>query len=519
MEKELDLLKMFMNKITRQTKVCFVTALVTGFVTHMYMLTHKLPNWDDLTCFANGGQSTSAGRWLIQYFKDIPTKWSNPWINGSLAILLLAVCCCLILSILELKSITSAVLVPVLFLTFPSVASTMTFMFTVDLYFVGLLFAILAVYVTKKYRYGFIPAVFLAIASMAMYQAYICFTITLFVFWIFKVALQKENTKEILLPIGKAIGVLAVGVLLYVVLTKVLCPDMTSNNYAGMATMGQISVTELPLQIARSYKRFLEYFVWKPFSYVSPAGQAVNILVCVLLVVCGCAIVVSKKLWKKKVSMLICALTMLAAPLGMAFIYVMSPEASFSTLMMYQYVLLYILLLVMMELLVREKVKETFKKAVCAGCVGALLLTGCFHYTATGEAYFRMDLAMTRVTAYYNRLISRLELEGYVYGEPFLLAGHSQDGDELLLAPEHYNMNDAMFQDFSGISPEYGLLTSGVREQFLRIYLGLEVPWMSDAEKMQIWESEQFEEMPIYPQEGCVQKIGEVWVLKISPGA
>lgn len=518
MEAEFDFLKKLYKKIPAQIKVCFVTAMVTGFLTHLYMLTHKLPNWDDVNCFSNAGSISTVGRWMLQYLKDVPTNWSNPWINGSVAIFLIAISCCLVISVLELKSMTSAVLVPVLFMTFPSVASTMTFMFTVDMYMLGLVFAILAVYLTKKYKYGFLAGGLLLICSLGIYQAYICFSITLFIFLIFQEALQKKQQKALWISIGKAVGVLAVSVVLYILVTKLLCPTMSENDYAGAANMGKISLSELPILVGRSYKRILEYFILKPFSYVSKAAWMVNIFVCVMLGICFVWLMVSKKMWTDRGAFIICILTMVMAPLGIAFFYVMSPEAHYSTLMMYQYVLVYVLLLVFAENMWKESIHSAVKKTVGIVITVLLLLTAGFSYTITGEAYFRMDMSMTRVTAYYNRLLTRLESEGLEYGEPFLIMGHSQAGDDKLLPPEYYSMNDEKFADFSGISPEYGILTAGVRENFMRVYFGLDVPWVSDAEKEDILQSKEFKEMAIYPKEGCVQKINDVWVIKVSEG-
>ena len=143
MGREFDCLKELYKKIPRQQAICFITAIASGFFTHLYMLTHKLPNWDDVNCFADAGATRNVGRWMLDVLKDTLSKYSNPWLNGSVAILFLALCCCLILCILELKSTTSAVLVPFVVMTFPSVASTMTFMFTVDMYLFGLLLILL----------------------------------------------------------------------------------------------------------------------------------------------------------------------------------------------------------------------------------------------------------------------------------------------------------------------------------------------------------------------------------------
>lgn len=518
MEKEFDWIKTIYGKITAQMKVCFVSAVVIGFVTHLFMLTHKLPNWDDINCFANAGATEYVGRWFLDFLKDAVTKWSNPWINGSISIFLLAFCCCLIVSILDLRSKTSAVLTALLVMTFPSVESTMAFMFTVDMYMFGLFLILLGVYLTRKFKLGFIPAVILCILGMGTYQAYICFAITLFIFCIFLDAYHGKEGKELLVNIIKAVGVLLAGTVLYIGVSHLINPNLVNSEYAGAGEMGRISLTELPIEAARSYKRLLEYFVIKPYSFVTKPEWIANIIICLLIVVCFIWLMVSKKLWKKKLHFAVCLLTMAAAPLGIAFIYVMSPKASFSTLMMFQYVLVYILLLVLLEGLFRENGAYKIKQAAGILSVCLLVFVGCSHYVLAGEAYFRMELAKERVSAYYNRLLTRLELEGYRQGEAFLVLGHSQAGDEKYLPPEYYEMEDGKFADLSGISPEYGMLSSGVRENFFRVYFGAEVPYVEESQKEEILKSETFNEMPVYPQEGCVERINGIWVLKISEG-
>lgn len=516
MENGFDLLGNRIKEIPRQIKICFFTALAVGFCTHLYMLTHKLPNWDDVNCFGNAGITSHVGRWMLDVLKDSITHWSNPWINGSVAIFLLAVSCCLIVAVLKLESITSAVMVPFLVMTFPSAASTMTFMFTVDMYMLGLLMAVLAVYITRKWNYGFVAGIALCILSLGTYQSYICFAITLFIICILQDALAGISAKELWIRIGKAVAVLAGSVLIYIPLCHLIFPDMSNSQYAGTGEMGQISLVELPVSVARSCKRILEYFILKPFSFVSGAEWIANIAVCLLIGVIFVLILWKTKLWEKKTSLVISLLTLAAAPVGMAFIYVMSPKANFSMLMLYQYVLMYVLLLVLWEKLGKLSASAA---GICSIIMTILLLLiGSSHYVITGEAYFRMDMSKQRVDAYYNRLLSRLELEGYIPGERFLIMGHSQDGDDRLLEPEHYFMEDERYADFSGISPEYGILTSGVRENYMRIYFGMEVPFVSDEEKEKILAGESFENMPIYPEEGCVAQIEDIWVIKISQG-
>lgn len=55
----MDIIVQILEKIPRRIKACFLSGLGFGFLTHMVMLTHKLPNWDDLgnyNAFGVGGE-------------------------------------------------------------------------------------------------------------------------------------------------------------------------------------------------------------------------------------------------------------------------------------------------------------------------------------------------------------------------------------------------------------------------------------------------------------------------------
>lgn len=62
-------------------------------------------------------------------------------------------------------------------LTFPSVAGTMAFMFTVHAYAVGTMLMCLGVYLIRRYKYGFIPGTALIIIGLGIYQPYVSFVI------------------------------------------------------------------------------------------------------------------------------------------------------------------------------------------------------------------------------------------------------------------------------------------------------------------------------------------------------
>lgn len=54
-----------------------------------------------------------------------------------------------------------------------------------------------------------------------------------------------------------------------------------------------------------------------------------------------------------------------------------------------------------------------------------------------------------------------------------------------------------------------------MRDNFIKIFVGYETALLSDGEKKAIMETQDYQEMSVYPSEGSVKKIDGVWVVKL----
>ena len=140
-----DLMARLYKKVPRYTRLCFAVAMIAGWLTHFYMLTNKFLNWDDANNMDSFGSGDYLGRWFLKYIHPLGGKYSIPAVHGFLLIVCIAVSACIILEILQIKSMTGAVLTAVVLETFPSVVSTMTFMFMAHTSGIGIRMATLAV--------------------------------------------------------------------------------------------------------------------------------------------------------------------------------------------------------------------------------------------------------------------------------------------------------------------------------------------------------------------------------------
>lgn len=519
----MDLFALIFKKIPKHTRVCFISGVVIGWVTHFYMLTNKFPNWDDANNMRSFGSGDYLGRWFLKYIHPLGARYSIPAVHGFWLILCIAVSACLIMEILQIKSTTSAVLTAAVLETFPSVVSTMTFMFMAHTSGIGILMVALAVYLLRRYRYGWLPCTALLICVLGIYQSYISFAITLMLLGMIADIFHGKKFKEIFKKGIVCVLVLGVGVLVYMKLSHVIYPNLDNETYGGVGNMGQIAIRDMPTLIGRCYKRFLEYFLWKPFAFVSGTAQAANIAVCVLAVALFGYLAVSRKMYQDILTFLMLILLCGFVPLAAAFIYFMAPEVNYSMLMLYAYALIYVTVLALLEYCVEDwherpvsvGWRNGVRYAAVTATVLAVIVSSYTDYLLTNRAYLRTHFATERVQQYFNRVIAMVErTEGYENGDRVKILGEFYYKDNPS-SVEIDVLDSEDLRQLDGVALENGLITTGVRDNFIRMFVGFDLADISSSEKEAIMETAEYKNMPVYPQEGCVQKIHDIWVVKM----
>ena len=127
----------------------------------------------------------------------------------------------------------------------------------------------------------------------------------------------------------------------------------------------------------------------------------------------------------------------------------------------------------------------------------------------------RTDLATQRVSSYFNRVIAYAEsTEGFAAGDEITILGEFYYKDN----PSSVEIDVIDAEDLrtlDGVALENGLITSGVRDNFIKLFVGYQTARLSDEEKKEIMETDAYKAMPIYPSQGSVEKINGVWVVKM----
>lgn len=518
MNEQNDLLKKMFSSIRKNTWICFASGMVSGVITHLYMLTNKLPNWDDLTVFGLYGVGAENGRWMIPWLHELGGRWSVPALNGMLAIVFFSIATCFMLEALEMKTATTAVIFPFIMMTFPSVACTMTFMYLADIYALGLLFGCVGTWLIRKYKYGWIPGTVLLVMCIAVYQSYICFAAGILVFALVMELFRKKDFCEIIRKGIVSFGSLMFSMGLYVLISKYVIGGLQS--YKGIDKMGEINLLKVPRLIGRAYKRILEFFVTKPWGYVSDTGKRVNLLVVAVIVIGFFFLIWYLKIYRDQNRTALLCILIILFPLALGAIYVIAEDANSTLLLVHQYVLMYLVPLGFLEVFMEHNTEMGQSMLWAKQLVGGLLLIVLFlvgydNYVLTNNAYFRMDIAYRRIHSFYERLYIRVaEQEGYQYGDQIAILGDWWPERNILSS---YGIGIERYDEMEGIAMENGLFTTGVRNNFLKIYLGIQFDEALSVERMmELMKTEEFLNMPDYPAEGCVQKIEGVWVIRVA---
>ena len=104
-----DILKILNDKIPFTMKVCFLSGMISGLLMHAYMLTNKLPNWDDINNVGSYAVGAEFGRWFLKIVHLLTGKWSVPWLSGIFAIVLISAAACFVVSALGLKTSSASI--------------------------------------------------------------------------------------------------------------------------------------------------------------------------------------------------------------------------------------------------------------------------------------------------------------------------------------------------------------------------------------------------------------------------
>lgn len=504
------------SKILPRVRKTFFIAMFWGIISHMYILTNLLYNHDGVVSMYVDVNALTSGRWFLKYATAISGHMQTPVVIVLLSLIYLAVLCCATVEIFDINSYVHIFVAAGLIITFPTIVCTFSYLFTADAYFLAAMLAVLAVYCTKKFQKGWIAAIFLLAFSMGIYQAYLSYAAGIFVVL---VGLMVFDPKAKLIDMFKEgikyVLVLGASVGLYYIILQIMLKlnGVVLNNYRGINEMGKYTLAEIPQLLLVTYKEILEFYFSKgTYSYIPDFVVDVNRIIGILLVILLIYLGVTRKVYKNIEKIILGVILIIVWPLALNFMQIANTQEAPHVLMILSYVLFYIAFIKLVDMAAAEwdrNIIHTTAIVICNILCLVILYRG---YTLTNEGYLRLQLAYESTYSFATRIAYSVEHdEVYTVGKPVYIGGNF-NYTEYPTRREDFNE----FSEFTGIYSDYIVYSNKQLEYFIKDTLNLVYTDPDPVSIEAIRASDTYVNMPCYPENGSIQEIEGVLVVKLS---
>lgn len=512
-----------MTKNVKEKKRCIVTiisAMLIGLFAHLFGIVNVIKNYDNAYVYKGYGDGITSGRWFLSVIGDALGKfWGGNWnlqfYNGIITLVLMSISAYVIIRIFDIKNLVFCVLWAGIFMVFPSVTAIELYAYTAPYYAFAILLAVISVYITLRYKYGFLPGAILGACAIGIYQAYFPIIIGLFVTVLIVKALEStENLKTIVKQGVFYLGTLLLMLGIYFIVLKILLYGfgLELNTYQGINEMGKISLKELPHIVLYTYLYFFS-IITRNYIGISATGfvRLMIFIVGILSVFMVVYIIVKNKqgIIKKNKGILI--LLLLIYPLSVNAIILMCFHSNMHTLMIHAMVLIFLLpLLIYMNF---EKIVSTGENGrMCKGIKMAIitiltLIIFNYSYQSNGT-YTALYYKDQQANNYWNSVITQVKLQkGFNTKLKWAFIGKVED--------ELYN-NPWQEMDYYRAGNSDSILNAYSKDRFILQYHGYKVPFVDEEEKEKLIKNEEVKKMQNYPNEGSIKILGDTVIVKFS---
>lgn len=519
----------YILKYINKNKSFFIIAsllLGVGLLCHGYMFFNKLPNFDEMGSI-NGylGIATPSGRWALPFAGILNGPFSSPAINGFLCTLFLIASTFIISDTLQIKSKLSTLCIGCVLISFPTITSSLTFMFTSFAYMLSLFLEVLAVWLAvsdialfPKFQAAnpkafqclkFLISACLMATGLGIYQAYYQVACTVILIYGMQ-SLLSDDLRLVWKKALKLFCLLIVSMGIYLIMAKVGC---FFSGKEMSVTYGAGSVPELlanlPHALARCYRDFASVF-YSDFRGISH-NLIVRLLITVSFLIGICLYEVL--LLKRHKNLLLGNVLLLLFPIALEVIGFTMVSRGMDTLTVYSYALILVFPFAMLSLCDFKVNTRILNFLYSCVMISSLLLTWQYAILAN-NVYTTMDLAKLEASSYYTTMVTQIKsLDHYSTELPLCLLGTNSEDETL------YDLSAYYKGDVRGQMTCDRYINMYSRHYFLSVFLGYDpqvINWQDFIPAADQQTCLTLQEMPCYPDAGSIAIINDTVIVKLS---
>lgn len=514
------------NNNKKQLNFCIITTLVFGLIAHSYMFfqdsfSHDSLNEFNADVFGNEWK-VQLGRFIVPLYRMVTRgNLTLPWLVGIISLLWIALSVFLVVKSFKIENKIEVALISGIFATNIAVISTTaTYINDLDSNMCALFCSVVAFFVWEKYKYGFLLAIPFITVSLGLYQAYVSVTIVLIIIYLILDLLKGSAFGKVFLNGVKSVITLAVGGILYYAVYKAIFAftgiSQAEGKYNTMDQLGSGSFSEFISTLIYVVKATVYGFFF-PKNAVS--GTVVMVLIALSFLIT--AVFVLSKLLQRKIGILekILVLALIALlPVGMGFSSILSGDLGHDLMRFSDWLIFLFVLLITYDFSKEWQINgKTLKKLLA--CVGksvgiitvAAILWG--NVVSANEIYLKKELEQDSNLAFFTRVVDRMDC----------FEGYNRKTNKVVFVgrPDYYDENKVGFKngyEITGATGNYvlGAAAPSWYDRYFEYKLHYDILTVDNSELDEYQKSDLVKSMPVFPEEGCMQIVDDVLIVKLG---
>ncbi len=488
-------------------------AFLFGLITHGMVLFNKLSWHDDIFSLFMTGTAIPLGRWMLYVFAELE-RWfygngyfSLPVVNGVISLLCIGLSAGLIVNHFQIRSRMLSVLLGAVMAVFPVVTSLFGFMFTIHYYMVALLMIMAgSVLICSEGWWKKAAGMLLGGCAVGVYQAFIPVMLMMVLLDQIMFLVRKDEktgiwARRLLIQTLCIAGVMAVYFAGndYFLRTR----DLKLDDFLGINEIEGASMGQYPERAGLAYREFFHLThntLWD--MYPQALYNIYRMMLCLDLMLGICWMI---RVWKKSpFRALMLGLMLALVPLGCNFAFVMSEEVH--SLMVYGQVMQMVLLVCLVDW--PERPLPSLHRVISMVTALLLICGNIMYFRYDNQCYLKVTFQQQEAISWNTTLVTRIEsTEGFRDELPVAFVNRENMEDRNLCNLDEFDF--LTLGTYDANIREY--LNDWAWEQFMARWCGFS-PKMVKLEQVQDWPEVQA--MPSYPDDGSIQVIRDVVVVK-----
>lgn len=495
---------------TKDRKIIFIVTFVIGLLVHFTLYSNELLAYDaywHYGSFLAKGWEISLGRFLIPFSDILRGSVVCSILTTTISLIIISFSAIFLNEALHIKKNYLKILTSILIVVTPTLSLTLMYPYTANGYTFAMLFAILSIYFINKDKNfkNIIFTLICIIATLAFYQAYLCvITALLLVSYLFKLIDDKLTYKELLKKLFLDIVIIAIGMILYYVSLNIIIAILGLNitSYSSGNTIFSLeTIKNILPSIQNTYTTFASFYFSD--NILNNTGWYRHIFYAILFVLIllnFIVIIINRKIYKTPAKVIFLLLGILLFPIFACSIELIAQSRNINLLMATSLYLPIVVLIKQIESMQNSKFNNIIQ--ILSYFISVLIIWT--FILSNNATYISTKLYNDQMFAVGNRILERIEDNNEITDNtPIVVLGHLDFSiqNDSLLDLTNFDVSDVNIWTW---------------QIFLQDHLGIGRDICTMEDYSELMNSEEYINMPIYPNEGCIKLINGIAVVKLN---